>query len=359
MIKKFIIRIILFLIFLFIVGELFFRFIIPASNVPYASQIKEYHVMCFDTTQTRDGIYTSGRFSLIKAPWHVNNYGFLADIDYRPGVDKDKPRVAIIGDSFITGFIIPWEYHVANVLSEKLDSNFDVYSIGTDGGTLIQYTEVAKWVEKYLNPDILVFCLNTGDVESSVYNYDKSFRTNKKLNYENGIFKEIDGYDFKPNRKNRIIRNSAIARYLWMNRKLQFIRAGQIEANADPGSNILDEFDKEQSAVLQKAADYCLNKMSVNFPEIELVYIVDANRYKLYRNETKPEKLPVSCFIQNSVGKYGGTYLDLTDMFFNDYQVNHKKFDWDNDYHWNFYAHELVARSIYEVIIHNNLLETP
>ena len=40
----------------------------------------------------------------------------------------------------------------------------------------------------------------------------------------------------------------------------------------------------------------------------------------------------------------------MNKYFKNDYKINKKKFDYENDWHWNDYGHKLVAKKISEYL---------
>jgi len=352
---KFIRHLLIFLILLVLFGELFFRFVIPAATIPFAAQDPEYGVMYYDTSKTRDGLYTSGDLAGIKIPWHVNNYGFLADEDYSPSSEKTKPRIAVIGDSYIIGMLVNWDEHVASVLEDKLNGEYDVYSLGTDMGTLVQYSQVVDYASHHFNPDIFVFCLNSGDVESSVLNYGDFFPPNVKLNYSNERFGLVAGTLYQPDKKKRILRSSAIIRYLWINKILQLLKVGRVDVNANP-ENLPDMIDSEKAGILQAAADHIIQNMAISYPDKKFLFVIDGYRYGIYENPDEMVYLPVSKYIGN-VNPLDNVYsLDLTKMFYEDYRFNGKRFDWQHDYHWNAYAHSLVANAIYDIMI-NKIIE--
>jgi len=337
--------------FLAITGEIFFRTVILASDQPLVVQEDEYKLMRFDPNLGSDGIYTSGRFSLIRAPWHVNNHGFIADIDYQPISEKDKPRILVVGDSFITGFIIPWEDHVANAIHELTDQEFDVYSMGATGGMLIHYSQIAKYADYHFDPDIIIFMLNDSDVESSIYNYDTTAPFNLNLRYEDGQFIEERYFDHSVSKFKRLMRKSAIARYVWRNKNCSTFANGPIHRH-----NTL-EVDSTKASILQSAANYCVRKLANEYPDIEMIFVTDANRRAIYKQSEIPDVVPESAYMNKACSEEGGYHLDLTKMFYQNYQKNKMKFDWEHDYHWTPRAHGLVADAIYQFMLEENIIE--
>ncbi len=348
---KFTIRFAIFILFLVIAGEIFFRTIIPASETPYAILEEEYNVVYFNSNLASDGQYTRGKFAEISAPWHVNNYGFVADVDYHPAADKVKPRIVVIGDSFIKGLMIPWDDHVANELQVLTNDQYDVYSIGTGASTLMQHTYVAEFAIDKFDPDILIFILNDYDVESSIYNYDKSTPFYYSLLYEDGEFSEVKYASYHISTIKRKIRKSAIVRYIQSNKSIALLAKGPVH------KEYLFSTDSTKNAIVQSAANYLVQKLVSQHPEKKLIFVTDANRKAIYQDSIIPETLPESKYLRNACDEEGGYHLDLTEMFYNDYSNNRIKFDWGElDYHWNPRAHRLVSNSIYQYMLNNEIV---
>lgn len=47
---------------------------------------------------------------------------------------------------------------------------------------------------------------------------------------------------------------------------------------------------------------------------------------------------------------YGFTVVDMQPVFRKDFLVNHRRFDFTNDSHWNSYGHSVVASELEKVI---------
>jgi hypothetical protein len=347
---KFTLRLVVFLLFLTVTGEIFFRTILLASNQPLLVQEEEYKITHFDSETGKDGVYTSGRFTLIRAPWHVNKHGFIADIDYKPASEKDKPRIVVIGDSFVTGFIIPWEQHLAHVLQDLTEDSYDVYSLGSSGGMLIHYTQIARYAADKFDPDIIIFMLNDSDLESGIYNYNTVTPFNLNLVYKDGEFIEKPSSDFQVKKFKRFMRKSAIARYLWRNKSFS------IQENVTIPAYSNEVVDEEKNKILQASANYCIKKLVDEHPEREFVFVMDADRTGIYQDEGMPDIVPESKNIRKASAEEGGYYYDLTKMFYDDYQINDEKFNWDHDFHWTPRAHNLVANSIYQFLLEKDII---
>ena len=78
------------LIFIFIILELFFRFIIPANEFPMHYYDTVDNVYKFDTNYKRDGIWTVGKFSQVQGKWNINDEGWNDNVEYPRNRDTSK-----------------------------------------------------------------------------------------------------------------------------------------------------------------------------------------------------------------------------------------------------------------------------
>jgi len=54
--------------------------------------------------------------------------------------------------------------------------------------------------------------------------------------------------------------------------------------------------------------------------------------------------------MQEVAQEAGVDFLDLHEVFDEDYRRNRRTFNFASDYHWNEYAHELAAQAVYRHI---------
>ena len=77
---------------------------LPASDGPYTVFDKASNILKFDGSKQSDGLGTAGNLAQRKSKWHINNMGWNCGYDY--STHNNKPIVAVIGNSYIEGFIV-------------------------------------------------------------------------------------------------------------------------------------------------------------------------------------------------------------------------------------------------------------
>lgn len=97
----------------------------------------------------------------------TNSIGLRTEKEYSP--QKDKPRIAIIGDSFVFGTGISQE-DIIGVQLQKLLPEYEVISAGTVGYSTTQYLQYYEERIKQFHPDIVVFCVFVNDFAENSYN---------------------------------------------------------------------------------------------------------------------------------------------------------------------------------------------
>src|SRR5690606_5856585 len=254
------------LLVLFIILELFFKFIIPASERPDGFFYEDEKMYSFSGEKIT-GLNTFGRFAEIKAKWHINNIHWNYPIDYYPA--KDKPLIAVIGDSYIEAFQVDADKNYPYLLKEKVLPEYEVYAFGKSGAPLSQYLHISRYLNKHLKPDILIFNIVHNDFDESI---DKRFPDRHhflKLSYneQDDTFTEIIP---TPNLTTaqyktwkRILYKSSLFRYLYFNIDIVNIRKQIINRknNNQFEGNIIPEELQQHKNLIIKATDYLVKKI--------------------------------------------------------------------------------------------------
>jgi hypothetical protein len=92
----------------------------------------------------------------------ANNLGFLASRDFRP----DPNAVALIGDSFVDGSMLPDAERVGSRLQKVLGAR-PVYAMGGPGSSLLDYAERVRYAAEHLDVRDFVIVLERGDVRQA------------------------------------------------------------------------------------------------------------------------------------------------------------------------------------------------
>jgi len=339
-------------IILLLLLELFFRFIIPAAEIPQAFFNENELIYKFDTTAKREGLYTIGKTAQEKGHWRINNYGWNSSIDYVS--QRDKKLIAIIGDSQIEAFQVDVDKSYPSLLRRKIADIYDVYSFGKSGAPLSQYLYYSRYVNRLFNPDILIFNIVHNDFDESVFQLNPSDIHWLTLNVNDSIVTENipkPNYSFSQhNWGKRIIKKSALFRYLYVN-----LHLSQTINNFSIGKNNQDKFNanvevsklEENKTLIIKSVDYILGKIHKENPNKRIIFIIDAPRNDIYNNNLKNSNvLFLHDILEKYCLKYGFEYIDLTLPMENDYKKNQIKFNSDLDGHWNEYGHSFVYKQV-------------
>jgi hypothetical protein len=94
---------------------------------------------------------------------HTNNYGFVADHDFAPGVNA----VALIGDSFVESSMLAPRARLAAQLETRLGQR-PVFAMGGPGSSLLDYAERIRFASQRFGVRDFVLLLEHGDVGQSL-----------------------------------------------------------------------------------------------------------------------------------------------------------------------------------------------
>ena len=345
------------LVVLLLIFELFFRFVIPASDPPGSYFYDDEKMYSFRNNREK-GYNTIRRFAEIKAKWRINNMNWNYPIDYYPV--KDKKLISVIGDSYIQAFEVDVDKKYPFLLRNKLYPEYEVFAFGKSGAPLSQYLHVSRYVNKHLDPDILIFNLVHNDFDESIYELHPSYHYFLQLSYneDEDIFTETipsPNYSFAQfNFWKRTLYKSALYRYLYRNLNVsnirqQFIassRNDQFEANIDPAKL------KEKKNLIKKATNYLVEKIMEENIDKRIIFIFDAPRHAVYSNTLEESNvLWLHDMMKELCQKYNAEFIDLTEPMKEDFVEKGKKFNSELDGHWNEYGHEFVAKVLYEYLL--------
>jgi len=342
---------------LFLFLELFFRFVIPASDPPGDYFYDDEKMYSF-SNKRETGLFTIGRFAEIKARWRINNMNWNYPIDYYPV--QDKKLITVIGDSYIEAFQVDADKSYPFLLRNKLSSDYEVFAFGKSGAPLSQYLHISRYVNKHLNPDILIFNMVHNDFNESIYQLHPSRHYYLQLSYneEQNSFSETiprPNYSFEQfNTWKRVLYKSALFRYLYHNLnvsniRLQFIVGrsdNEFEANIDPVQM------KNKQDLIHKATDHLIKTITEENNEKRIIFVFDAPRSSIYSNTLEESKVWWMYDMMKEIcQKYNTEYIDLTDPMKEDFIKNGRKFNSELDGHWDEYGHEFVANILIDYLL--------
>lgn len=369
LIYQFVLRFIAFsipaIIFAFLILEIFARFFLHASDAPD---------IYFDTNlgniffPNQKGIYVKKDNPPIMAEYRINNVGWNSPHDYRENKASDVYRIAVVGDSFIEALQINYNksypYLLERILNEKKWNNkkVEVYTFGHSGANLNHYFHIAELVDQKYNPDLIIVNIVTNDFKESLYEYNR--KDNWSLQLVNGNFIEEPPHKVSNLFIKRVVRKSALVRYLTVN--LDLINTSLLlnklfyadtRQDGKPNTNLEKLFSMDE--FLQKIVENVLTRFSElsNKNSFELLLVLDTDRKTIYNGEDikTTESYRVNKSVENVAKKLRIDTINLSSTFQEDWKEKKEKFNWAIDEHWNEYGHQVIVDALYKQLTTSRL----
>jgi hypothetical protein len=210
------------LIVLFLLLEIFFRVGIPATSWPHACFDQEERIFKF-CANGGEGTYTIGKLANQRGRWRVNNHGWNSSVDYDR--EKTRKRIAVIGDSYIEAFQVDCDEAYPSLLREEIGDRYDVFSFGMSGSPLSQYLHMSRYACRNFDPDVLIFNVRYNDFLESIFELNRGDTVMMMLSItDNSIVETTPRPDYSFSEfswKKRLLRKSAVVRYLVFNLKIK------------------------------------------------------------------------------------------------------------------------------------------
>jgi len=318
-------------------------------------QDEQFMILHYDSDAAPEGLATSGRFAQNKSRWRINNYGWNSAIDYQAASERDRPTAIIIGDSYIAGYYVDWQEHVAAQLQSKAQDELLVYSLGMHGVSLAGHINVARYAKHHFDPDIYIFSVNADDLEASIHK-GLGKPEDMKLSVEDNEILEVQPRTFTTSKVKSLIKYSSLARYLILNANINperiQIKPKKRSAGAEPNKH------SEGKEPLQPVANYIFQRLREELPAATLIFAIDGNRETIYKTfPEQPDPIEAEPYITQAAAEIDAYSLNLNDSFFKHYKESQKRFDFPYDYHWNALGNEVVADALYQLIKQNRLID--
>jgi hypothetical protein len=341
------------LIFCWLIGEIVFRFIVPASEQPLYCFDQQFKLVHFEPNTS--GLATFGRFAEVRGRWRVNNYGWNSGVDYIPHIGEKKPLVAVIGDSYVEAMQVDFNERFPEALQRLAGDQFLVYSFGISGAPLTHYLHMNRYLNRVFNPKMVVILVVHNDFDESLARLCPNPRF-LQFDHQDGSFAEISPTQFQNSSFLRILRRSAVFRYLEMNCNVSGLVRKISERWARPhnpstyNANIdVDRVAKERD-LLRQATRFALAKLRAENSGRKLIIMMDGPRFDIYLDNLAGsnvmwlhEILREAC-LENQV-----EFVDLTKPFSEYWQRFHQRLEHlPIDAHWNKTGHNVAAHALWE-----------
>lgn len=336
---------------LLIIMEFTFAYIIPASQAPLYYFDTDDQILRYSTTEQQEGVFTIGNLAQQRAKWHINNFGWNSEIDYKES--KGRLRIAIIGDSYVEALQVNTEHSLGAQLRRLVPHHVDIYTFGVSGATLSQYLHMSRYVRKRFDPDVYVFIIIHNDFDESLCSVKQPVGMLCFEDSETGIREaSIPPYRSHPFR--RLVRHSNLARYLVYNLKIgDLLQQWAAPTNSRPAYNANIDVNKVSAlnTRIRRLTKYFLGTLKHESNGKHIVFLMDAPRLDIYNGTLAQSNVKwLNDLLRSEAAKSQLPFLDLTQEFEAIYKAEHAHFESTYDWHWNEKGHHVAADAIYSVI---------
>ena len=328
--------------------EVVFR-LLPVSEsrqvVPVNDRNPIYHFKP-NTTLT----LSSGWNFAIVAKKRTNNRGFFSDIDY---LRDERRKLVVIGDSYVEAAQVENSKSVHGVLNSATPPGGQVYGIGSSGAPLSQYLAYAEYASKEFSPIGYAFVIIANDFDESLPMYRQTPGFHYFVKNPQGTLAFTRGPDYRPARSKEILRESALARYLFLNLDMPSIwQRLQLKLNRKTYiANTANDLSPERLANSRAAIDIFLRELPRRIGNVPALFVVDGIRPQLYSAGSIIEAQGsffdlMRNYLMSKAKKAGYEVIDMQPVFIDHYKSARKPFEFPSDAHWNELGHQLAAEQI-------------
>jgi hypothetical protein len=348
---------------IFLLSEITLRFLPVTKGIQGQTVTVDQPVFRFEPNS--EYMYSVGPLLLGANSGKINNYGFVNDADYES--QSSSPLLAIVGDSYIEAFMVPYANTLQGRLSQ-LTSN-RVYSFGTSGAPLSQYLKFSRFADEEFKPDCLIINVVGNDFDESLPEYKNSPGYHYFHSDVNGtLVNRLVSHQKQTHLLGIIPRNSFLAsvlkeshlmQYLYKNAKvLGLVRRVREKLTDEQNKNryvgnTKSSYDDDRLRRSKLAVDAFFRDLPIDsgLSSDNVLFTVDGLRQSIYnpqiRIEAKASYFGVMReYFMNKAIDLGYEVLDLDPVFVGDYKSNKVRFEEDYDGHWNSYAHGIVSEEV-------------
>ena len=232
---------------------------------------------------------------------------------------------------------------------QKNIHNSNVYPLGISGMPISGYLEVRRAIKDILQPDLIIYLIVDNDFSESLFgNHMVSFSDKSRLNLMYGVetgenkevkLTEFPSRPFKRHWLDKLLREFAFVRYIVLNTTIYkkfFTEKTKKENSNSVKKNInIDE-------IVTKYTFSQLSKLD-NVENIIVAY-ESGSRGTIYLNQERSKfNRERSTMLRKECEQLGIQFIDLYELFKDEFKISNNRFEFKHDAHWNEYAHRLVG----------------
>jgi hypothetical protein len=284
----------------------------------------------------------------------TNNFGFVNDQNYDS--TARTPLVAVIGDSYVEAQMVPFRETLQGRLSQCVGSRGRVYSFAASGAPLSAYLAEASYARSKFRPDGIVVVIVGNDFDESLARY----RTGPGSYYfrEDSTGLVLHRTDYSPSLGRRILRQSALVRYLTLNlgggvAKVKRVLQGQSMVDPQYVGNTAAAFTPERLQDSRQAVDEFLTLLPSHsgVDPAHTVLVIDAMRPAMYDEQGLREASGsffdlMRRYVIEQGQRRGYEMVDMESRFLHRYALDGQRFESPSDHHWNGLGHEEAANAV-------------
>jgi hypothetical protein len=279
----------------------------------------------------------------------INNYGFINEQDYVKHAERGP--LTVIGDSYVEAMMVPYEQTVQGRLAKLLENKARVYSIGISGAQLAQYLAFAEYAWTQFHPRGIVFIIVGNDFDEGLIKY----KNEPGYHYfqEDGSTHALNvvRIDYRANISKKLLRESAMARYLWATVGINHV-VGRPKG-AEYVGNTAAHASEERLADSRRAVDIFFAELPkrLGLAKDRYLFLVDAMRPQIYA-ESELARASGSYFdlmrqyFLEQAKRYGYEAIDMQPRFISRHRLDGSRFEFTIDAHWNGAGHQEAADAI-------------
>ena len=306
-----------------------------------------------------EGIYktefiTTGYFRINNEGWNSHRDYFRRHKSGNGNQELKKLRIAIVGHSNIEGLRVRVDKSLSKVLEDDLNEKgifAEVYTFGFGGMHLAQALHVSRYAVQQFQPDLLIIGTMLEDFWAHSTN-KKSF-LNLTVNNTEAIQEILpQKYYYEENSPFSFLYFSKLIYYVDKNlrigEKLNLLFKKVLKQRRE---------NKKQVIITQSELEYAYQHIAHEFQKIanigsdeipifflKFLRFVPSHNYDFihFKSFTDAEVNLLEKFLYENDFRL----IELGKPLLNDYNINRRKFDFRNDYHYNEQAHKVIGLCI-------------
>ena len=339
---------------LLLAAEFVLRFL-PVMTGLSAQPVNEANPV-FRFAANRPFTYSVGwNFALVNRG-RTNNAGFVSDIPY----DRTDPRplLAVVGDSYVEAAMVPWVETLQGRLHQAAQPQARIYAFGAGGAPLSQYLVFAQHAVREWGAQALIIPIIGNDFDQSLARYSPGRGFHLFVETAEGLV--LQRFDWAPSRVSRLVRHSALIRYVHFNlgastviNRIRWRLAG-VDLPKGFVGNVAADADPERLALSEAVIDRFLDLLPemTGLPPARVLFLIDGRRPHLYAPATLAAS-DGSYFARmrqsfaTKATNLGFGVIDLEPLFMAEHHRTGRRFEFDVDAHWSGEGHRVAAEAVF------------